>query len=133
MGELDLIRLGAACDLVATDASELTVLARTGRASMAHASLPAGATSIAVVHQTVDELWFVVGGRAEVWRSTGAESTVEPVERGVSFAIPCGTAFQYRSVGDEPFCFVMATIPGWPGDGEAVPVPGCWPSDARPD
>lgn len=127
MGDLEVKCLGEVCDLVATDMSELTVLARTARASMAHASLPVGATSIAVVHQTVDEIWFVAGGAAEVWRSNGCEESIETVASGASFAIPCGTKFQYRMIGDEPFRFVMATIPAWPGDGEAAPVPGIWP------
>lgn len=130
MGDLEVTLLGPACDLVATDSSELTVLARTGRASMAHALLPVGASSIAVVHQTVDEIWFVVGGAAEVWRCNAGEETVETVASGASFAIPCGTKFQYRTIGGEPFCFVMATIPAWPGDGEAIPVEGVWPRSA---
>ena len=126
MGDLDVKRVGAVCDLVATDTSELTVLACTGRASMAYARLPVGATSIAVVHLTVDEIWIVVGGAAEVWRSNDEMETIETVTSGASFAIPRGTTFQYRTLGDEPFCFVMATIPAWPGDGEAVPVAGIW-------
>jgi mannose-6-phosphate isomerase-like protein (cupin superfamily) len=127
MGDLDVTLLGEVCDLVATDSSELTVLARTGRASMAHAMLPVGATSIAVVHRTVDEIWFIVAGTAQVWRCNAGEESVETVASGASFAIPCGTKFQYRTVGDEPFRFVMATIPAWPGDGEAVQVEGVWP------
>jgi mannose-6-phosphate isomerase-like protein (cupin superfamily) len=127
MGDLDVTLLGEVCDLVATDSSELTVLARTGRASMAHAMLPVGATSNAVVHRTVDEIWFIVGGTAQVWRCNAGEESVETVASGASFAIPCGTKFQYRTVGDEPFRFVMATIPAWPGDGEAVQVEGVWP------
>lgn len=122
--------VGSACDVVAADSSELVLLARTKRASMAHGLLPAGVTSVAIVHRSVDELWFVVSGEAEIWRSNGADQAAETVRAGASLAIPCGTAFQYRTIGAEPFCFIMSTIPSWPGDDEAVPVKGIWADDA---
>lgn len=126
LSDFDVSRVAAEPDVTATDGSGLALLARTDRASMAHGALPAGATSIAVVHQTVDELWFVVSGRAEVWRANDASARIVQVDAGASIAIPCGARFQYRTIGREPFCFIMTTIPAWPGDGEAVPVEGIW-------
>jgi mannose-6-phosphate isomerase-like protein (cupin superfamily) len=49
-----------------------------------------------------------------------------PVEAGVCVTIPLGTHFQFRSQGDEPLVALAATMPPWPGDGEAVVVPGTW-------
>lgn len=124
---LDVAKVREEPDVVATDSSELVVLCRTDRASMAHGMLRPGATSVAIVHRTVDELWFVVGGRAEIWRANGDDERIVEAAAGASIAIPCGVRFQYRTIGDEPFRFIMATIPAWPGDGEAVPTTGVWP------
>ena len=38
-----------------------------------------------------------------------------------------GTHFQFRSLGDEPLAVVGVTMPPWPGEDEAVVVPGAWP------
>ena len=126
MSDLSVRSVGERVDVVAADASELVLLARTARGSMAHGLLPPGATSKAIVHRTVDELWFVVSGAAEIWRANDEAETVVTVEAGASIAIPQGTRFQYRAAEDEPFRFIMATIPAWPGDDEAVFVSGFW-------
>ena len=41
--------------------------------------------------------------------------------------IPTGAHFQFRTTGPEPLCFVMCTMPPWPGEQEAVRVPDHWP------
>ena len=46
--------------------------------------------------------------------------------KNVSVTIPLGTHFQFRAVGVEPLMIVGVTMPPWPGDGEAVVVPGTW-------
>ena len=38
---------------------------------MAHFELPPGETSTAVAHRTVEEVWFFLGGRGEMWRRQG--------------------------------------------------------------
>jgi mannose-6-phosphate isomerase-like protein (cupin superfamily) len=102
------------------------VLLATRRGSFAHFTLPGGQTSIAVEHQTVEEIWFFVGGRGEMWRaSAGGEETV-PLAAGVCLTIPVGTRFQFRAHGDEPLRAVAATMPPWPGEDEAVVVDGPW-------
>jgi mannose-6-phosphate isomerase-like protein (cupin superfamily) len=53
---------------------------------------------------------------------------VVEVSAGVSIDIPVGTAFQFRTLGDEPRSALRTTMPPWPnGDAEAVPVEGLWP------
>jgi mannose-6-phosphate isomerase-like protein (cupin superfamily) len=128
MTELGIRRVGQTVDVVAADGSELVLLARTDRASMAHGSLRSGAVSHAIVHRTVDEVWFVVSGAAEIWRANERGESIEAVDSGASLAIPCGTRFQYRTLGASPFCFIMTTIPAWPGDDEAIPTDGVWPT-----
>jgi len=113
-------------DLVAPDGADIRVLLSTGQASMAHGTLAVGQTSLAVTHRTVDELWFVVAGSAEMWRKIGDDESTVTAAAGDALTVPLGAAFQYRTVGDAPFQFIMATMPAWPGSDEAVIVPGPW-------
>jgi mannose-6-phosphate isomerase-like protein (cupin superfamily)/8-oxo-dGTP pyrophosphatase MutT (NUDIX family) len=121
------VRLRPDPDVLAPDGSEVRVLARGRAASLAHFLLPAGETSIAVRHRQVEEVWYVLGGRGELWRD-GLQPPVAQLEAGVSLVIPPGTSFQFRSLGPEPLTVVAATIPPWPLDRvEADPVEGRWP------
>ena len=115
-------------DDVAVDGSAIQLLLSTGRASMAHGTLAVGQTSHAVRHRTVDELWLVVAGTAEIWCHGGEDDSESLVTAtaGDALTIPLGSSFQYRTVGDTPFEFVMCTTPPWPGDQEAILVPGPW-------
>jgi mannose-6-phosphate isomerase-like protein (cupin superfamily) len=72
-------------------------------------------------------MWFVVGGRGQVWRMLDDDEVVVEAGPGTSLSIPTGTHFQFRTVGDEPFQFIMCTMPPWPGADEAVRVPDHWP------
>ncbi len=119
--------LPAHYDVLAPDLSEIRVLVTGQRGSMAHGTLPPGHVSLAVRHRTVEELWYVVSGRAQVWRKLGDLESVEEVGPGTSLSIPVGAHFQFRTIGDEPFCFIMVTMPPWPGADEAVRVPDHWP------
>lgn len=113
-------------DVLAPDGSEIRVLAGTERGSMAHGLLPPGGTSRAVRHRTVEELWYILSGRAEIWRRLDDDEQVIAATAGTSLTIPAGTHFQFRTVGDEPFQFIMLTMPPWPGEDEAEFVAGVW-------
>jgi mannose-6-phosphate isomerase-like protein (cupin superfamily) len=122
-------RLPAEPDAIAPDGSEVRILVRLDGGSLAHFSLAPGRVSRAVRHRTVEELWYFVGGRGEMWRRTAAgHESVVAVEAGVSLDIPLGTSFQFRSTGAEPLTAVGTTMPPWPGDDEAVHVDGPWPT-----
>jgi hypothetical protein len=43
-----------------------------------------------------------------------------------SLNIPLGTRFQFRNTGAEPLCFIIATLPPWPGEDEAITQVGHW-------
>lgn len=120
-------RLPAERDTVAPDGSDVRVLGRVARGSMAHFTLGAGEVARAVVHRTVDELWYVLEGVGVMWRRSrdGGASEVE-MAPGTSLAIPVGTSFQFRNVGRAPLAVVAVTMPPWPGEGEAVVVEGRW-------
>jgi mannose-6-phosphate isomerase-like protein (cupin superfamily) len=120
-------RLRDLVDAIAPDGSQVRVLLQRHAGSMAHFALPAGQTSKAVAHRTVEEIWFFLSGEGELWRKLpgGAEDTVR-VEHGLCVTIPLGTHFQFRSLGSEPLTAVAITMPPWPGDDEAVLVKGKW-------
>jgi mannose-6-phosphate isomerase-like protein (cupin superfamily) len=113
-------------DVLAPDGSEIRLLASSDGGSMVHCTLQRHRKSMAIRHRTVEELWYVVGGRGEVWRKFGSEESVSQLETGSSLKIPLGTHFQFRNTGEEPLVLVIATIPPWPGDDEAVRVSDFW-------
>ena len=113
-------------DAIAPDGSEIRVLLALSAGSTAHGTLPPGAVSAAVQHRTVEEIWYVLAGEAEIWRRCGDLESIEQIGPGVSLTIPLGTAFQFRTTSDVPFQFLMMTMPPWPGEDEAIPVPGAW-------
>ena len=107
-------------DAIAPDGSNVRILLGVASGGLAHFELPAGETSVAVHHRTVDEVWYFVSGHGEMWRGDRDGSAVTPVEAGVCVTIPQGTHFQFRAVGSEPLAAIGVTIPPWPGDGEAI-------------
>lgn len=113
-------------DAIAPDGSEIRLLSVGNLGSMCHCTLPPGAVSRAVAHKTVEELWYFVRGKGQVWRSLGSREEVVNVEEGWSLRIPTGACFQFRNIGDEPLEFVLVTMPPWPGPQEATVVPGRW-------
>lgn len=111
---------------VAPDGSDVRVLLGLRGGGFAYFELAAGRTSLAVAHRTVEEIWYVLAGRGEMWRRQGAREEVVPLEAGVCLTIPLGTHFQFRSLGPEPLAVVAVTMPPWPGPDEAFPVDGKW-------
>lgn len=120
--------LGPAADAIAPDGCEVRLLATTSRGSMAHFTLRPGQVSKAVVHRTVEEVWYFLGGSGRMWRCHAAEQESTPVTAGVSLAIPTGTRFQLRNDGEQPLTAVAVTMPPWPGADEADFVDGPWPA-----
>lgn len=110
----------------APDGSEVRSLLSLAGGSMAHFRLAAGAASKAVCHRSVDELWFIVAGRGEMWRRQGEREEVIALEPGLCLSIPAGTHFQFRAGGSEDLAAVAVTMPPWPGAHEAVFVTGPW-------
>lgn len=121
------IRLPADVTATAPDGADVReLLALKGRGSMAHFSLAPGRVSGAVVHRTVEEIWFILSGRGEMWRSAEGREDIAALEAGVCLTIPLGTRFQFRSTGEVPVAAIAVTMPPWPGADEAVGVAGPW-------
>ena len=126
MSEFQAMALPALPTATAPDGSAVRVLLSLAGGSMAHFELAAGQVSQAVVHRSVEEIWYVVGGRGEMWRRQGDREEVVALEPGVCLSLPLGTHFQFRAAPSQPVCAVGITMPPWPGSDEAVPVPGRW-------
>jgi mannose-6-phosphate isomerase-like protein (cupin superfamily) len=113
-------------DVLAPDGSEVKILASTARGSMAHFTLPKGQVSQAVAHRTVEEIWYIISGKGEMWRKSESEETIVLLTAGLSLTIPTGTHFQFRNTGEAPLQAVAVTMPPWPGMNEAYTVIGKW-------
>jgi mannose-6-phosphate isomerase-like protein (cupin superfamily) len=81
-------RLGSAPDAMAPDGSEVRLLSRTSRGSMAHFALAPHAVSKAVAHKTVEEIWYFVRGHGRMWRRLESAEEVTEVTAGFSVSIP---------------------------------------------
>ena len=121
-------RISAAPEIIAADGSEVRILCELPRGAMAMFTLMPGAVSKAVAHRTVEEVWCVIRGRGRIWRKTGDQEEVTDLVPGLSVAIPTGAHFQFRNDGTDPLDIVAATMPPWPGEGEAYFVEGKWPA-----
>ncbi|HBK04599.1 MAG TPA: hypothetical protein DDZ81_01910 [Acetobacteraceae bacterium] len=117
--------LPADFDVLAPDGSEVRILLSMAGGSMAHFRLPAGAVSKAVRHRTVEEIWYVVSGTGEMWRS---DSGIVALSAGICLTIPVGVSFQFRACENGALAAVAVTMPRWPGDGEAEKADGHWTS-----
>jgi mannose-6-phosphate isomerase-like protein (cupin superfamily) len=119
-------------DVVAPDGCDVRILLGVRGGALAHFELAPNETSVAVVHRTVEEIWFFLRGRGEMWRRLGADEEVVALVPDVCLTIPLGTEFQFRSFGPEPLSALGATIPPWPGSGEASVVGGPWTATVEP-
>jgi mannose-6-phosphate isomerase-like protein (cupin superfamily) len=113
-------------DYLAPDGSEVRLLPDVKGGGLAHCTLPPSGTSLAVSHRTVEEIWYFIQGKGQVWRKQGNREEIVDVDPGMCLTIPPGTHFQFRNTGQELLCFLVATMPRWPGKQEAVRVQGHW-------
>jgi len=102
-------RLSRERDAMATDGSDVRILQALSGGALAHFSLAPGHTSTAIVHRTVEEIWYFLSGRGEMWRKQDRREEVVSVEAGVCVTIPLGTHFQFRSIGNEPLTALATT------------------------
>ena len=126
MADFDTMKLPDRPDIAAPDGSDVRILLGLAGGGMAHFELPPGQTTQAVTHRTVEEIWYITGGRGEMWRNQSDREEIVSLAPGVCLTIPLGAGFQFRSLGREPLSAVAVTMPPWPGAGEAVPIDGPW-------
>lgn len=112
---------------LAPDGSEIRYLSTTSNGSMVHCTLPPAQVSAAIKHQTVEELWFILSGEGQLWRKwDDAEEVIDLIPNS-SITIPLGVHFQFRCTSTIPLCFIIVTLPPWPGSQEAIRVADYWP------
>jgi mannose-6-phosphate isomerase-like protein (cupin superfamily) len=126
MPRFDTKRLPAMPDVTAPDGSQVRILLSLAGGSMAHFELAPGLASIPVAHRTVEELWYILDGRGEMWRRDSEGEAEVEIDAGISLSIPAGTAFQFRCTGVKSLTAVAITMPPWPGEDEAYVVEGKW-------
>ena len=124
-------RLPVLPDIVAPDGSDVRVLLKTARGSMAHFELAGGRASDPIRHRAVEEIWFVLSGRGEMWRCAQEREEVVALEPGICITIPAGTHFQFRATQGAALTAVGVTMPPWPGPDEAIAVTGKWAATPR--
>jgi mannose-6-phosphate isomerase-like protein (cupin superfamily) len=113
-------------DVLAPDGSEVRLLLSMTGGSMAHFLLHPGQISRPVRHRSVEEIWYILSGTGEMWRSAGGQEQTVPLSPGTCLTIPVGTTFQFRCIGNDDLAAIAATMPPWPGGGEAEFVEGIW-------
>ena len=62
------LRLPADPVATAPDGTHVRILPTLAGGSFAHFVLAPGKTSLAVAHRTVEEIWYFLDGRGEIWR-----------------------------------------------------------------
>lgn len=123
---LETIQLKDDYDYLAPDSSEIRLLSSVKYGGVAHCVLPPRKVSIPVKHKTVEEIWYVLEGKGEMWRKNEKEEKIIQLSKGTSLTIPTGTSFQFRNTARDSLKILIATMPPWPGGDEAVKVNGRW-------
>lgn len=113
-------------DDIAPDGSKIYRLNSLKGGSMCLCELPVGEITQAVRHKTVEEIWFFLSGKGELWRKMNDKDEVTIVSKDISITIPLGCQFQFKNTGKEPLRFIIVTMPPWPGVDEAEKVDGYW-------
>jgi mannose-6-phosphate isomerase-like protein (cupin superfamily) len=126
MSRFETMHIPSAPFTIAPDGSDVRLLLGLPGGSMAHFELGSNTVSKAVVHKTIEEIWYFLSGRGQMWREQSELSTVADLFPGICLTIPVGTKFQFRSFGFEPLAAIGVTMPPWPGPSEAEIVEGPW-------
>jgi mannose-6-phosphate isomerase-like protein (cupin superfamily) len=125
MAEFETVRMPVPWE-PAPDGSRIYPLIRTNQASVGIIELRPGQVTAPVHHLTIEEVWYVLEGKGQIWRKLDAEEDTAELVAGTCVNIPTGAAFQFRSDGEQPLRMLMLTIPPWPGAEEAVASDGAW-------
>jgi len=121
-----LVRLPEKPDYQAPDSSEIRLLLSMKYGGLCHCTILPNSTTLAGTHKTVEEIWYIIQGQGQVWQKQQDREKVVDVYPGVCLAIPPQTHFQVRNTNSESVCFIIATLPPWPGPQEWVRVVDHW-------
>ena len=116
-------------DTLAPDGAEVRILCSLAGGSGAHFRLAPGRVSRAGRHRSVEEIWYILEGRGEMWRRMDEQEEVVALTPGLCLTIPLGTSFQFRAGREAALSAFAVTMPPWPQDSdeEWTEVEPCWP------
>jgi mannose-6-phosphate isomerase-like protein (cupin superfamily) len=121
------LRIDESVQVTAPDGSSVRPLCTLrGAASFAQFELAPRQLSKAISHTTVQEIWYVVSGGGDIWRSQDGHEETTALAPGTCLTVPLGTTFQFRA-GRDGLVVVAATVPPWPdAPGETRSELGPW-------
>ncbi len=116
-------------DTLAPDGAEVRILCSLAGGSGAHFRLAPGTVSRAGCHRSVEEIWYILEGRGEMWRRMDGHEEVIALIPGLCLTIPLGTSFQFRADPGGALSAFAVTMPPWPQDrdDEWTEVEPRWP------
>jgi mannose-6-phosphate isomerase-like protein (cupin superfamily) len=117
-------------DAIAPDGAAVRLLVQGCRGSLSDYQLSSETVGQAIRHRTVEEIWYFTAGVGELWLHRGDGEERRDLRPGVAVVIQPGTGYQLRALGPQPLRFIIATMPPWPGEGEAETITGgLWTSN----
>lgn len=93
--------------------AEIRLILQTEAGDLAHAVCPAGQTAPTHELPELDEAYFILAGRGEIWRRYDGHEGISKLRAGIFVWMPAGTQFQYRASGGESLVFLVAVMPSW--------------------
>lgn len=91
--------------------TEIKVMGNHNGKEATYAISSAGAQSIPVRRDVLDEEYFVISGNGAVWIKTNDNEQVISVQQGSHVIIPKGANTQFKNFGDDKFIFLVITSP----------------------
>lgn len=119
-------RIPVVFDSISSFGAEVRSLLSIENSSLSLMELPSGFTTDPVYNNNIDEIWYIVGGRGELWRKQGSEEKIVPLDTGVCVTIPRKVHFQVRTYGFQPLSLLVVSTPIMQGDYDAERVKGIW-------
>ena len=110
-------------------ASEIRELIQRPQGELTHATCPSGRISHPAALDGLYEMFFVLAGKGQLWRSGGGYEGVTRLHPGRWVAMPPGTAFQYRAEADADLVFLVVVVPRWEKERYRTLDHGCWTVD----
>ena len=107
--------LGQEPDEIAPDGSLIYWLCRNEYASTCVCVLPPGCQSIPARHYRLEELWYVVSGFGQLYRSGANDGLPVELHAGVGVSIAAGQVFQFRAHQGSTLTIHITTTPPWAG------------------
>lgn len=113
-------------DYLAIDKSEIRLLVKNDLGSLDHGTFAPGEVSIAGYHQTVQEFWYIISGRGQMWQKKGNDEKIFDLVPGSSIIVYPRTHLQFKNDGNEKLTFILVCLPPWPGKDEFIKIKGYW-------